>query len=465
MNGLDLLKDMDLIDEAVIEKNTQPPRRKSHTRWILPIAACLGILLLCGVLLPELWKAVPATQNTLSDPARIIDPVRIGQPDGLSSLGSGASEPPEFTFHSTGFVVTAKVLEVCPDTYYIPGFRPDSTPFPYRLLQLEICDVISGTGLPNRLWYLLPEHLLVDMTGYDRLLISLGQVGFDKVTLENATHRRFETYDLLFSSGTHPHLGDIIAFTDGVFDERLWQEECWHYGYQFGKSYLDHPEHAYGNMVVFRGYTLEETVAQIQADIRENYPQYNAPTVKRLEFQSEDAQRVLAFVRDPGNGLFLQIKSGNSVCFYRYAGGIRTNEIITVDLETEAITRSSAAFTHEELTAMPDISGQLEQLQATDTPPSPPLVDPTGKDLWSYGAYGEYIKADSGVYGIITEIWVYRERVQSNQYMGYYDIRFTLLDAATGGVQYLSAGDLNTLLGETYFHDEYRGTPFYIGMC
>lgn len=32
MNGLDLLKDMTLLDEAVIEKNAQPPRRKISAR-------------------------------------------------------------------------------------------------------------------------------------------------------------------------------------------------------------------------------------------------------------------------------------------------------------------------------------------------------------------------------------------------------------------------------------------------
>jgi len=464
MNGLDLLMDMDLIDEAVIEKNTQPPRRKSHTRWFLPIAACLAVLLCCGVFF-GLWSTASGTVNTLSDPLQIIDPVRIGQPDVLSTLTNGIFAPPEFTFHCSAPVITARVLASYPDSYSIPDFRLDATPFPYRLLQLEVIDVIAGTGLPDRLWYLVPESLFVDMTGYDTLLISLSQVGFDSVVLENITTRRFEVFDLVFSSGTHPELGDIIAFTDGVFDERLWQEERWHYGYQFGKSYLDHPEHAYGNMVVFRDYTLEETVDQIRKKIREDYPQYTAPTITRLEFQSEAARQALEFVRNPENGLFVQIKSGNRVLFFRYAAGIRTNEVITIDLETEAVTRSSAVFTPEELAAMPDIPGYLHQLQTAEDTPAPPLVDPEGKELRSYGAYGEYIKVNSSIYGVVTELWAYREKVDANGYVGYYDVRFTLLDLQTREPQHISAEDLNALLGEQHFDASGCGEPFHIGMC
>lgn len=465
MNGLDLLKDMTLLDEAVIEKNTQPPRRKLPARWLLPIAACLAVLLCFGALFPVPWSEKVPVVNTLTEPERFLGPVRIGQFGSLDDLMGAASVPPEFTFHCSRHVVTARVLENCPDIYYIPDVRLDHNPTPYRLLRLEVLDAVAGTGLPEQLWYLIPERFFVDMTGYDTLLISLGQVGFGSVTLENVTAGKFETFDLVFSSGTHPELGDIIAFTDGVFDERLWQEENWHYGYQFGRAYLNDPERDYGNMVVFRGYTLDETVAQIRKKIREDYPQYSEPAVERLEFQTEAAQLALAFVQDPENGIYVQVQNGIDVTFCRYAGGIRTNESVTIDPETEAVTWSPAAFTQEELTAMPDVPGCLQQLQAAENTPEPPHMDPAGKELFSYGAYGQYIKAESGVYGIVTETWVYWEQQDKNWRVGYYDVRYTLLDTQTGEPQEVSADELNFLLGEKRFYDDGCGTAFPIPMC
>ena len=151
MTGMMLLQCFALLDKSVIEKHAQPHRRKSHTRWFLPIAACLAVLLCCGVFF-GLWSTASGTVNTLSDPLQIIDPVRIGQPDVLSTLTNGISAPPEFTFHCSAPVITARVLASYPDSYSIPDFRLDATPFPYRLLQLEVIDVIAGTGLPDRLW-------------------------------------------------------------------------------------------------------------------------------------------------------------------------------------------------------------------------------------------------------------------------------------------------------------------------
>lgn len=461
MIGMKLLQFFGLLDEAVIDKNTQPPRRKGNGCWLLPIAACLAVLLCCVAF----RETIPPAVNTLTEPERFLGPVRIGQFGSLDDLMGAASAPPEFTFHCSRYVVTAKVLENCPDTYYIPDVRLNHNPTPYRLLRLEVLDVVAGTGLPEQLWYLIPERFFVDMTGYDTLLISLGQVGFGSVTLENVTAGKFETFDLVFSSGTHPELGDIIAFTGGIFDESLWQEESWHYGYQFGRAYLNDPERAYGNMVVFRGYTLEETIAQILENIREDYPQYSEPAVKQLEFQTEAARLALAAVQDPENGIYVQVQNGIDVTFYRYAGGIRTNESVRIDPETEAVTRSSAVFTREELAAMPDVPGYLQQLQIAEDTPAPPHMDPAGKKLFSYGAYGQYVKTDSGVYGIVTETWVYWEQQEEKRRVGYIDIRYTLLDTQTGEPQEVSADELNSLLGENRFFDEGCGQPFEIPFC
>lgn len=457
MNGKNILEELGTLDEAVIEKNARAPQKKRTGILISLIAACLAAVLCLGLLIPGRLTENAPTVNALKDPTKILGPSRLGKLGSLDALGA-SSAPPRFAMHFYSNVITARVLESLPDTYYLPELQLASDPVPYRLLRLKVLDVVAGKGLPEELWYLLPEHLFVDMTCYDTLLISLWQAGTDGMTLENSTAGRMENYELLFYSGEHPELGDIIAFSDGIFDESLWQEESWSYGYQFGKFYLDYPERSYGNMAVRRGSTLEQAIEEIRTRIRE-HESYQEPCVEVLHFQTEEARQALDYVRDPENGVYVQVENGNGVLFYRYAGGIRTNEYIGVNRMTGEVRRSDAVFTPEELSAMPDVPGYLTQLQALEETPVPPHMDPAGKNLWSYGAYGQYVKTATGVYGIVTQVWIYWEKGESWN-TGYYDMCYTLLDTESNGAKQLSAGELNELLGQELFYDEGCGTGY-----
>ena len=54
----------------------------------------------------------------------------------------------------------------------------------------------------------------------------------------NGTDNVIETLPLTVFEASGEVYGNILAFTDGVFDESLWQNENWLFGYQFLKYYL-----------------------------------------------------------------------------------------------------------------------------------------------------------------------------------------------------------------------------------
>ena len=90
---------------------------------------------------------------------------------------------------------------------------------------------------------------------YDALLISMTQLPKNSV-LRNGD--MLTSIDYIFIDPQRcPELGNIIAFTDGVFDESLWQDRSWLYGYQFAKHRLDENDET---LLVSRGSTLEEAL-------------------------------------------------------------------------------------------------------------------------------------------------------------------------------------------------------------
>lgn len=213
-------------------------------------------------------------------------------------------------------------------------------------------------------------------------------------------------------------------------------------------------------MVVRRSSTLEQALEEIRTRIGE-HESYQEPSVEILNFQTEAARQALNYVRDPENGVYVQVENGNEVLFYRYAGGIRTNAYIGINRVTEEVRHSAAVFTPEELSAMPDVPGYLTQLQTLAETPAPPHMDPAGKNLWTYGAYGQYVKTETGVYGIVTQVWIYWEKREGESWnTGYYDVGYTLLDTGSSQGKQLSAGELNELLGQELFYDEGCGTGY-----
>ena len=182
----------------------------------------------------------------------------------------------------------------------------------------------------------------------------MSQIGVENYVLKNATQNRMESFELpMFADyQDNPELGNIIAFTDGIFDESLWQNETWRYGYQFASYYLDNPEA--GNLVVFRGDSESTVIAAIKEQFDEWHPAgYQEPSVSTVDFTTQAAKDALEYVKPFANGVFSQTylpyNGSGELIFRRYINGCQTEETIRIDLLTEEVTYSEVRYTKEDM--------------------------------------------------------------------------------------------------------------------
>ena len=482
--------DMDLIEDHILQQDQLIRGNRANRIWLRLGAAVACLALLAGVFFltprpgkepPEpttLGSEPPVTQPTLPQtplPPDVLPPAPPLQFDTFASLsgsslefvkgsstavvGSGQPEeaPPEFTFFPYQFTVVARVVENYPDTYYQLDVSSTYKPAGYRLVRMELMQTLNGKNLPGEFLYLLPQHLYVDMSVYDCLLIAMTQAGTENYVLRNGTQNRMEACPLpLFRDCQgQPELGGIIAFTDGIFDESLWQNESWRYGYQFGKYYLDNPTH--GNLVVRRGGSLEETIANINHKLV-TYGQ-SEPSVITLDFKTQTARDALTLVMPFENGVFSQSLTGERLTFRRYINGCQTEETVTIDLSTEEVTYSQVRYTPEDMENLQNIALYLSEQAAAyaQNSPTPPHTDPEGKDLLCLNLYAWYAKVDGKLYGVVKTAWRYCE--SDDWYIQYYDDQYVLFNMADNTGQEISRDDLLALLGE---RNVYTG-PYGLG--
>ena len=494
--GLDHL-DPDLVEQYVLQKEKlMQKRRKQKGLWLRVgiIAACVAVIIaLAAMILPMLLEdsqnipkndaiddssgtAVPSDGNT--DAPIIFD--TLAAPDKLQGnnlefiVGSSAyrggesGAPPAFQFN-VGISVKARVVKNYPDKYYKLDTSSSYRPTAYRLIQMETLDVISGENLPRYFLYLIPEYLYVDMSVYDSLLISMTQIGIENYVLKNATKNQIESFELTVFADLedHPDLGNVIAFSDGVFDESLWQNESWIYGYQFAEHLLENSEHSY--LVVARGDSEDRVISAIKKQY-DYLNGYKAPSVLTSNFKTEEAKAAMEYVKPFENGVFAQRYEpcyGNGMLFFtRYIGGCQTEEMVTINLLTEEVTYSEVRYTKEDIGQMKDISVYLSEKAAEYSKqlPTPPHTEPEGKDLVCLNMYAWYAKVDGKLYGVVKTSWWYYQQENDGhlQYdVQYYDDAYVLYDMSANTVTDISRDDLLNIVGErNVYTGEYgKGNP------
>ena len=494
--------DPDIIERFVAMDNVlqkRASRVKSKRIWIRfgAIAACLAIIAGAIFVLPMLRGDDPVTipnTGTTEAPGIVIQPNQnhtpivfdaTASPEQLSgsslefivgtstSVGGAQADPvpPPFEF-SEGIAVKAKVVGNYPDTYYKLDVSSSSRPEPYRLIQMETLEVISGNNVPQYFLYLIPEYVYVDMSVYDSLLISMSQLGVENYVLRNGTQNRIESFELLVFADyqDEPELGNIIAFSNGIFDESLWQNYTWLYGYQFGRYYLDYPEHSY--LVVARGDSESTVISAIKQQYEDRYDwyggNYQARSVKTLaDFTTQAAKDVLEYVKPFANGVFSQWYSewGHELIFRRYINGCQTEETVRIDLLTEEVTYSEVRYTEEDMKRMENISAHLSQKAAAyaEQLPNPPHTDPEGKELLCLSLYAWYVKVDGKLYGVIKTAWRYME--QEDWYIQYYDDAYILYDMSSGTATEISRDDLVKIVGTRNVYMGEYGIGIEMPMC
>jgi len=442
---------------------TQPRRWKA---WLL-IAACLAVIIITAVSVDFIMgNNIPGTQSTppQTDDGQtiLLDPNGLPQslsgiPDAylvrdISLSGTTSIEPPTFAFQPAGICVEAEFEGVLPDIYY-ELHNWDNVA--YRVLRFRVKEVLHGENIPESFYYLIEDYLLVNLSGYDSLILSMSQMGAENYVMRNAVKNEAEAFALPLFSGS-PHLGNMIAFTDGVFDETLWQNDNWHFGYQFGKRLLDEEDPENRKMVVHRGCTLEYTKQAIAEDVQawkdwcaEAGREYKLPTAVSLKFTTEEAKTAMEYVTPFENGVFAQSLSSNDVSFRRYINGSWTEETVEINLNTEQVTYTEAQYTKEDMEGLANVAQHvalLVQAYEREVPVSP-RVDPEGKELRSLRVLGWYAKANGKAYGIIATLWWYVEFTEEATTV-YYDDCYVLFSPDETLPRTIARDDLAAIVGE-----------------
>ena len=481
--------DRDLIEDHIAQQEQYLGGNRRNRLWLSigAVAACLALLAGTFFLTPRpgnpatepttLSPSSPTTPPPSNDPTPSVESPSIpplkfdsftqlsgsnlefvkGSSTAVTNGGQAETCPPEFNFIPYDFTAVVRVVENFPDSYYLLNVDSTYKPTAYRLVRMEVIQPLHGEDLPQEFLYLLPEHLYVDMSSYDCLLVAMVQQGTAGYVLRNHTQNRMDACPLpLFADRQkQPELGNIIAFTEGIFDETLWQTESWRYGYQFGEYYLDNPK--YSNLVVHRGITLEETISNINQRL-ETY-QGSVPSLVTLDFDSQAAQDAIAYVKPFENGVFNQILSvwntGGRLSFCRFINGCQTEEIITIDLVTEEVTYSQVRYTPEDMENLQNIALYLSEQAAAyaNDFPTPPHIDPAGRNLLCLSLYAWYAKVGGKLYGVVKTAWRYSE--QDDWFTQFYDDQYVLFDMTEGRGKEISRDDLLTLLGN---RNVYTGT-------
>ena len=473
--GLDHI-DPVLLEQYEKQKEALIQKKKKRNFWIRSIsfAACFALIL--GTVLvfsmlngegPGVLNHTPVIFDATVSPEKLSGSSLEFIHGSSLAGGGGASDPPEFEFSETNFVAKVKVVNNHPDVYYKLDVSSVHKPQAYRLIQMECIDILHG-NVPQYFLYLIPESRYVDMSVYDSLLISMWQLGTENYVLRNATKNQMEAFELpIFADPQdHPELGNVIAFSDGIFDESLWQTESWLYGYQFGRFYLENPDR--GDLCVRRGGSEKETIKNIKSSIQEwiewRGEYYEAPTLVTLEFTSQQAQDAVEYVSPFENGVFSQylIIYNNTITFRRYINGCQTEETITINLETEEVVYSDVRYTEEDMASLENISVHLSDMakEYATNPPRPPHTNPKDKTLLCLNLYAWYAKVDGKLYGVIKTAWRYRD--DNERYCEYYDDSYVLYDMQSSIARNISRDELVTIVGGRNVYNGEYGTKISV---
>ena len=340
-----------------------------------------------------------------------------------------SSTPPKFGFRISQINVIAKAIKEL-GLYETFNEYGSTRTKQYRLFLMEVIDPLQS-GLDGTFHYLLPANLKGDLTQYGALLIAMSQRPKNFV-LQNGEN--LTAFDYLFGDPyDQPELGNMIAFTDGIFDESLWQDRSWRFGYQFGKHYLDEND---DSLLVSRGSTLEEALQRRQDRLKKT------AQVKHIEFQTEAAQQLMDYLKPYENGVFIPEQMSSYYRVRRYINGSPTNEWYQIDYETEEVKASEYRFEDEDFENLPDISSYIAGLDLEKI--APQHTDPSGKTMVYNTAVGWYEKTENGVYSVVRIAWRYFD--QDDSFVEYYDETFILLDET--GDHIISREELIELIGE-----------------
>ena len=479
--------DYDLIEKYTLQKEKLKGRQHTKSVWLRvgALAACLVLIIGAVIMLPLLQNETPSNVETTPSVElnNIVGPhekltgsseqfvVNSSSGEG-ESVGSGETIPIveywDFIVSPWHFIVKVRVVGTYSDEYY--DIQTGGNQSPYRLVKMEVLETLHGENMPQYFLYLIPSSLYVDLSAYDALLISMKQCGTEHYVLKNTTQNQMEAFDCPVFSGYKCDFGCVIAFSDGIFDETLWQNEKWSYGYQFGKRNLDSPQDE--KSVVRRGDTEEAVIANIYRKKEKELTEktwgesyQRIPTLATLNVQSQAAKEALEYVKPFENGVFIQTyQSGcadstgefSNVVFRRYINGCPTQEEVIINLITEEVTCSEVRYGKEDISKLMDIAEYLANMakEYSENIPQPPHLGLgmlpgfhiENAELVCLKLSAWYVKVDEKLYGVIKKMWVYEEPMDYGT-ARCYDFSYILFDMSEMTIIDMEREDLIKIVG------------------
>lgn len=410
MNHEDLFEAIGSADEMLLEKSERKSRHRKKLVFAA-IAACLALVITVGVL----WRKPISTQHLIAsdkitwsvDSNVLIK--KAQESTGMIPVEAG----PDYQF-AWAISIEAKVMEVLPDTYSIPGLSTGAQK--YRILRLKVLDEIIGSGMPNELYYQLPATLDPDLTRYDSLIINMKQKGVEHYQMINEATRQIEAFTFMFGQATYaPDNGAVMAFTDGEMDMSLWDMEGW----EKPTWYRGIPSTSTDGYPGGVGRNIKDTKQAIiqQAELFKKDGQYTFYTelVTADYFDWNEGQQLLEYVKPFENGTFRQIFQVDRLIYHEYGGvgvnyeriinGFGTNECINISQsfggEHKTASRVGARFTENDMKNLPDLVSVINRMDLY----VPEKYQGQQFDDYFCGVSGKYYKVDDGIYGVVTIEW------------------------------------------------------------
>lgn len=421
MKSTDILYTLNDIDPHLITDALTTAKPKAAFRRLFPIAACFVLILaLLLSLFLFMWKddspqaptpqgrpldTVPLIEagNTLAD--EVVPPYYPTTEGGMASYAY-------LTFDLTT-VIEAEVIEVLPESYIsLDGGRY------YKIARLRVIDNVNGKNLPEEIYLRYDSSDRgVQLEGYDSFLFSLDQVGIENYLMFNANTKQATYFPNMFIGSWAISYGSAIAFTDGKVDLSFFDRIFDYFDNpdldRMRECVFDEPEKY--SFPVGRESTIEEAKARIASFLEQE-------TIKRPcdyltaedVFSSDEAKALQSYLTPSKGSLFTQNLSRSTksatITYTRVINGFSTNEIITIDMNSQTITEKGERFTKEDLSALPDLVTAKKQI--TLDPEHPPHVKLTfsvsGSARFRTFDYTlVYRKINGQVYGIIRAEWVF----------------------------------------------------------
>lgn len=445
-------------NKVYAKTNLKREKKTTKSVWLRfgALTACLALIVSAIIIIPTLKEDNPGIIPG-GDIIPIVNPQSPSQAPQYygNESSSGMSSDLSMDANPAGISVTAKLIEMLPDTY---TFFDDWNQYEYRLLRMKTVKLLRATEMTEEFYYMVPVAFMTDFSIFDSFVIkNMAQFGYEYSVMYNKTQGQAEQLNLaLFGYRVYGYylMGEnLMAFeANGDFDARLWNAN---------KAWIEQTKRA----------SIVDTIAQAETIIQQEYDGWtNDFYVHLLKDISGEAANVLDTIKSFENGIFVPTFSSNKLFFspevqfhaLRYINGFATNEKVSVwckewtdgDQDTYAFTK--ARFNEDDISLLPDLSSAFESVKRAlngglITPPH--FNNQENLRKTTSGVFGWYAKTENGVIGIVRVTWCFC----TENYRFYYDDAYYMVEYGYDECKAIDRDALLELLGD------YETTYIYTG--